>query len=66
MNHGCRHAVALYRERLTRRKDEPSFIEWHLEAVVEALKGANAGAWVDEFYTRYLDFDARRRLGVAN
>jgi hypothetical protein len=62
LNVHCADAVRAYRQHLCEREDEPSFREWHLETVIEALRGASAGAWAEEFHRRYLDFDSLQTL----
>ena len=53
-NDCCSRAVASYRECL---RDDTSFTAWTLEAIVDAIRAAGAGAWIDTLAARYLAFD---------
>lgn len=53
-NAACQTAITAYRDCL---RDGSSFQSWSLEAMVDALRRAQAGDWVELFYERYLAFD---------
>ncbi len=53
-NDRCANAVAAYRACLAHEK---TFAAWTLEDMATAVKACGAGAWVDAFVDRYLEFD---------
>ena len=52
----CGTAIEAYRACLV--PECTSFVPWTLEAVVDAVQAADAGAWIGEFAKRYLGMDA--------
>ena len=53
-NECCADAIASYRKCLS---DTKSFVSWTLEEIVQAVKSAGGGSWVDAVAQRYLAFE---------
>ena len=61
-NEACARAARDYRAALTAAE---TFEAWTLESLVEDLRVAGAGRWLEAFSDRYLAFEKLHRFGVA-